>query len=133
VSYEGRQAMAFRTNAAGALVAFVGAHARGITIDGRRWEFADQNLPLVAWAPVAAERRVDGGAILQAVVHSEGVVRVPLADLPRELAVFAEGATPGSRGDLVVSRVDDDALVLEIKPSQAGRWLWVVPTAEAAQ
>ncbi|MCU0961740.1 MAG: hypothetical protein MUF48_16725 [Pirellulaceae bacterium] len=131
VSYAGRQAMAFRTDAAGTLIGFVGAHTRRIQIDGRSWEFADRELPLVAWSPVAAERRVEGGAVLQVVVHGEGAVRVPWAELPRDLTVFAEGPTPGSRGQPVVSRVEDDALVLEINPSCAGRWLWVVPAAAA--
>jgi hypothetical protein len=130
VTYHGQQAVALRTNAAGELIAFAGANCQGITIDGRSWEFADQPLALIAWTPVAPERRVPDGAVFQMAVHGQGAVRIPLADLPRNLRVVAEGATPGSRGHDVASRVEQDTLVLDIQPADSGRWLWGVPGSE---
>ncbi|MBM3476551.1 MAG: hypothetical protein FJX75_25030, partial [Armatimonadetes bacterium] len=65
VTYHGGQALAFRVDAEGRLAAFCGAGARSITIDGRETVYADQPMPLVSWAPVAEERRVPGGAVMQ--------------------------------------------------------------------
>jgi len=50
-----------------------------------------------------------------------------LADLPRNLEIIAEGATPGSRGHSVTSHMEDNTLVLDIGPNDSGRWLWAVP------
>ncbi len=124
VTYDGHQTVAWRVNDAGDLIAFAGIRCRGITVNGRTFEFADTPLAMIAWTPVAAERRVPGGAVFQAAVHGQGTVRIPLGDLPPNLEVFAEGPTPGSRGQAVPSRIEDRTLVLEIGPNEAGRWLW---------
>ena len=126
VTYAGRQAVAFRVNSAGDLIGFAGAHANEITIDGRTFKFAEQPVPMIAWNPVPAIRQIPGGAIFQAIVHAQGIIRLPLADLPGNLQVYAQGATPGSRGHRVTSRAEDQTLVLEIGPNDAGRWLWGV-------
>ena len=81
-------------------------------------------MPVIAWGPVAAERRIPGGAVFQAIVLGQGTVRIPSADLPRNLEIIAEGPTPGSRGHVVTSRVEDNTLVLDIGPNDSGRWLW---------
>lgn len=126
VTYRGQQSVAFRLSGAGELIGFSGANCQGITINGRSWEFADRPIPLIAWTPVSAARQIPGGAVFQVVVHGQGEVRIPLAELPRNLRMIAEGATPGSRGHEVASRVEDDRLVLDIQPTDAGRWLWGV-------
>ncbi len=127
VTYSGRQAMTFRVDDKGHLIAFAGAGCRRITIDGRETVFADRDLPLIAWAPVAAERRVDGGALLQIMVHGSGVVRLPAVDLPDGLQIVAEGPTPGSRGEVVPSRRENGEIVVTVAPAQSGRWMYGVP------
>ncbi|MGB9626734.1 MAG: hypothetical protein ACPMAQ_17920, partial [Phycisphaerae bacterium] len=127
VTYSGRQAMTFRVDDRGRLIAFAGAGCRRITIDGRETAFADQDLPLVAWAPVAGQRRVDGGALLQILVQGSGVVRLPAVDLPGELQILAEGPTPGSRGEGVPSRRENGEIVVTVAPAQSGRWMYAVP------
>jgi hypothetical protein len=124
VTYQGRQAMAFRTNAAGVLIGFVGANCNTITVDGREFTFAEKPLPMIAWSPVVASRQIPGGAVWQAVVLSQGQVRIPLGDLPGNVQVVAEGPTPGSRGHAVSARIEADTLVLDIGPNDVGRWLW---------
>jgi hypothetical protein len=127
VSYRGGQALAFRVDAEGRLVAFCGAGARSITIDGREAVYADQPMPLVSWAPVAEERRVPGGAVTQVLVHGGGLVRIPAAGLPTNAKVFAEGATPGSRGNAIEARREGDALVIPQPEAAQGKWMYVVP------
>ena len=127
VTYGGRQAVAFRVNSAGDLIGFAGVNCNEITIDGRKFKFAEQPVPVIAWGPVAAARQIPGGAVFQAIVHGQGTIRIPLADLPRNLEIIAEGATPGSRGHGVTSRIEDNTLVLDIGPNDSGRWLWGVP------
>ena len=127
VEYEGKQAMAFRVNERGELIAFAGSQAREVTIDGRQFQFADAPFWQVAWAPVSEERQVDGGALLQIMAHGQGLLRIPKGDLPDELTIVAQGPTPGSRGHEVPSQWDAGALVFEVTGKESGRWLWVVP------
>jgi len=127
VDYRGHGAMTFRVDAEGDLVAFAGAGSTRITIDGRTFEFADVELPQVAWAPVIKSRRVEGGAVLQAFAHGPATLRIPAKALPGNVVVVAEGPTPGSRGDVVPARVEEDILIVEVPPQAARRWLYVVP------
>jgi hypothetical protein len=78
VTFEGRLAMAFRLDDAGSLAAFAGYGCRQVMIDGREFVFASRPLSLVAWAPVLAQRRVPGGAILEVWSHGEADVSLPL-------------------------------------------------------
>jgi hypothetical protein len=50
-----------------------------------------------------------------------------LGSLPPSLKLFTEGATPGSRGQEVASRVENGQLIIDVEPQLAGRWLWGVP------
>jgi hypothetical protein len=129
VTYAGRQAVTFRVDARGHLIAFAGAGCRKITIDGCEIVFADQDLPLIAWAPVANERRVDGGAVLQIMVHGSGTIRLPAAGLPDDLRIVAEGRLPGSRGDLLPSRRENGAIVFTVTGQQSGHGMYGVPQA----
>ncbi len=130
VTYQGRQAMTFRVNQDGDLAAFAGAGSTSITIDGREFVFSDRPLPMVSWAPVAKERRVDGGAVLQIMVHGQGQLRIPKADLPEDIEMVAEGSTPGSRGHAVASRWENGTLMVEMSAKESGRWLWGLPRAK---
>ncbi|MGC8792043.1 MAG: hypothetical protein ACP5U2_01470, partial [Bryobacteraceae bacterium] len=131
VTYEGEGAVAFRVNGQGELIAFVGQRAREITVDGRRTVFASQPLELIAWAPVAAPRRVPGGAVLQIIASGEGTVRIPLASVASPVELVAEGPTPGSRGASVPSRVQDGHLVFTLGKEIQGRSLYVAPAHQS--
>jgi hypothetical protein len=126
VTYEGEHALAFRAGASGELEAFAGHQARQITVDGRTTVFADHAFEVVAWAPVAEARRVVGGAVLQILARGSGTLRIPVRGLASSATVYAEGATPGSRGQRVPARIESGALVVEITPGMSGRWLYVV-------
>ncbi len=127
VTYEGTQAVAFRVGADGALTAFCGMDSRQITVDGTTTVFADQNMPLVMWAPIPEQRRVPHGGVMLLRVHGTGTVRFPAKGLPEAVEVVAEGATAGSRGEVLASRREGDALIVDIGAGKSERWLYVVP------
>jgi hypothetical protein len=115
----------FRVDAQGSLVAFAGHDCRQITIDGRTTVFAETALPLVTFSPIAPFRRVPGGAIAEVTIHGAGTVRIPAGQLPGKVKLFAEGATPGSKGSEVACQRDDRILVIRITPAESGRRLWI--------
>lgn len=127
VSYEGSGAMAFRVDDQGQLVAFAGRGSNAITVDGRTTTFADGPLPLVVFAPLAESRRVPGGAIAEAVIQGTGNVRLPATGLPAAVRLFAEGPTPGSKGDEVPHERIEQAIAIDVTPAISGRRLWIVP------
>jgi hypothetical protein len=111
----------------GELLAFAGHHCRSLAVDGRETVFAAGEVSEIGWAPVPPERRVPGGAMLQARVTGRGEVRLPAAGLSAGAALIAEGAAPGSRGQPVPCRRGGDALVFEVDAATSGRWLYAVP------
>ncbi|HQK93753.1 MAG TPA: hypothetical protein PLD23_09635 [Armatimonadota bacterium] len=127
VDYEGHGAMSFRTGAGGDLIAFAGHGCREITIDGRRFEFTPQPAGTVGWAPVSPSRRVANGAALIVQCDAPGPLRVPLVAGEAPMVFFAEGALPGQKGVHVESRIEGDAVIIEITPESAGRWIYGVP------
>jgi len=128
VTYDGVQAMAFRVDAGGNLIAFAGAGCQEITLDGQTTIFADQPIPQIAWAPIPEVRRVPNGAILQVRVHGTGTIRLPARSLPENLELVAEGPTPGSRGEVIPSQREGDALVFRAEGAASGRWVYGVET-----
>lgn len=129
VTYDGEQAMAFRVDAEGNLIAFTGSAADRITVDGKTTVFADARLPGIAWAPVGEERRVDGGAVMQVLVYGGGAVRIPAVGLPEKIALIAEGVKPGSRGEEVPAEISEGSLAFTLPGHLSGRWLYVVPAS----
>jgi len=127
VDYDGRNAVAFRMNEAGNLIAFAGSGSATIVVDGIAHAFGDEPFGQAAWAPVAEARRVPGGAILQILARGKGPLRIPATHLPEDLQVFAEGPAPGSRGNPVESHREGDTLVIEIGGGSSGRWLYAIP------
>ena len=119
--------MAFRLDEQGNLVAFAGNQTNQITVNGRVFVFSDAPLPQIGWGPVEPKRRVPGGAVLQILIHGTGQVRIPITSIFNPVQVFAEGVTPGSRGNEVSARLQEGQLFLEISPEVSGRWLYVVP------
>jgi hypothetical protein len=118
--------MAFRVDAEGRLTAFAGGGSREITVDGKRTLFAEQPVDSIGWAPVAAMRRVPGGAVLQIKVRGAGTVHIPVADVKAPLALVAEGDKPGSRGQSVPATQEQGVLTFQLTPELNGRWLYAV-------
>ncbi len=96
VSYAGAGALTFRVDDAGRLAAFAGNRSREITIDGRRTEFADQEMEQIGWAPVAAARRVPNGAVMQIFARGSGRVRIPAADVAEGAAWWWKEPSPAA-------------------------------------
>lgn len=126
VTYSGGGAMAFRQGAGGGLIAFAGSETAGITVDGRQYAFAAKPLAQLAFAPVAAGRRVPGGAVMQILAAGEGAVTIPVAEGGGAAKLVAEGATPGSRGAEVASRLEGGRLTFTLTPEISGKWLYLV-------
>ena len=127
VTFTGEHAVAFRIDGDGNLIAFAGRKCHEITVDGRRTVFADGDVDEIGWAPVAAARRVGGGAVIQIQVAGTGMVRIPVAGLPSSLTLFAEGPKPGSRGERIPCSREGDILVFAATNALRGRWLYGVP------
>ncbi len=131
VSFEGEQCLAFRADADGRPNAFCGLGCNQITINGKTTVFADAPMPLVAWAPIEPNCRTEANAVLRVRVHGAGTVRIPAGSLPQHVQVFAEGPTPGSRGPVVENKIENDTLILTLKPAETNRWFYVVAGADS--
>ncbi len=125
VSYSGTNAVTFRVDEQKQLVAFAGENTNAITVDGATTTFADAPLPLVAWGPVDASRQIEGGAVMQMIVHGGGMVRIPVAGVAGDVELVAQGATLGSRGDVVPATFEKGVLTFDVQAGQ-GRWLYLV-------
>ena len=119
--------MAFRVDQQGNLVAFAGHGCRQITVDGRTTVFAETPLPLVMFAPLAAARRVPGGAVGEVSIGGLGAVRIPFHGLPEKARLYAEGPLPGSKGAEASFQRDGTALVLRTTPAESARRIWIAP------
>ena len=127
VDFIGQHAVAFRLDGEGNLIAFAGRKCHEISIDERKTVFADADVDEIAWAPVAAARRVKGGGVIQIQVVGTGTVRIPAAGLPARMALYAEGPKPGSRGARVPCTREGNDLVFTMINELRGRWLYGVP------
>lgn len=125
VTYNGTWAMAFKM-VGGEMAAFAGSGCKGITVDGKEYKFSDDVIWGLYFAPVAEERRVPGGAVMQILVRSKGKIRIPAAGLAKDVKLVAEGSIPGSRGETLACEVKDGWLAFEVGDAQVGRWLYVV-------
>jgi hypothetical protein len=101
-------------------------NTRQITIDGRTTVFAEKPMPLISYAPVPPERRVENGAVMQLMIHGAGEVRIPASDLPVNVELVAQGPKPGSRGGVIPCRVENGTLIFTAGPN-TGIWLFAVP------
>jgi hypothetical protein len=127
IDYHGDYILAVRPDDAGNIIAFAGHWADRITIDGRETIFADKPMQTICWAPVAEARRVDDGAIMQIKANGEGTARIPAPGLPESVKLFAEGPTPGSRGEEISFTREGDTLVIPGPQKTGMRWIYVVP------
>lgn len=127
VDYVGHGVMTFRVDGAGNLIGFAGQACSEITVDGKRWRFADGPSGAVAWAPIRDDCRVEGGAVMVIFAGVDGELRVPAVGLPTTVAVVAEGPKPGSRGRVLPSRTENGALIVTLEPGHPYGPLYVVP------
>ena len=88
-----RRCVSFRRRRdTGGLLAAAGAIESALTAGPTT--FADQPMALIAWAPVDAARRVDGGAVMQILAHGSGDVHIPVGNPTGPMDLIQEGATP---------------------------------------
>lgn len=127
VTYDGSRAVAFRTDDKGELISFSGIGCSGITIDGKKTIFSENPLSMIAFAPIAKERKVKDGAVMQVFLSGSGEVRIPAPILDKDVQVFTEGKKPGSGGEPVTCTREGSYLVIGLTPEVSGRWLYVVP------
>ncbi len=125
VTYSGQEAMTFLVDKQASLIAFAGSQCHKIKVDGKETVFADADISQIAWAPVASNRRVAGGAIVQIMVNGSGVIRIPAIDLPANAQLYVEGVQPGSRGVKLPCKIENGTLIFSVTGADSGRWLYV--------
>lgn len=131
VTVDTKGAVTFRVDEQGELVAFCGADCTEIKVDDNHARFAERigehPIALVMWAPIAPERRVPGGAVMELQVH--GAARLMLSEklFPRAFRLYLEGTTPGSKGRELPFRREEGKVVIDVLPELSGRWIFVVP------
>jgi hypothetical protein len=129
VTYEGKLLLAFRLSADGRLLAFGGYDSASIRINGRQVIFADRPMGHLAWAPVAPERRVPKGALMEIWASGEARLSIPLpSELSAARLVF-QGTRPGSAGDAIPLEVHDGCVHFEAKASWPRKHLYLLPGA----
>jgi len=124
VNFDGSLAVAFRLDARGRLVAFAGYNCGSISIDGRKYEFADKPVALAAWSAVSPERRVPGGAVMELWAQADAEFNVPLPEGISKGRLFNVGVRPGSVGGAAPCTCEDGSL--RFKSQAGGRHLFFV-------
>jgi hypothetical protein len=97
ITYKGSLAVAFRLGE-NSLAAFAGHNCQNITIDGTTFTFAEKPAPLVAWAPVATERKSPRGALMELWAHADTTISIPLPNGASTARLFFQGGAPGVFG-----------------------------------
>jgi len=119
VRYRGRLLVAFQVGRDNELEAFGGYDCASIHLNGVEHRFAEQPAAHLAWAPVAENRRVPGGAVIEIWAASMGPVRIPMADGAARGRLFLAGTAPGVLGEELECALRDGALVFD--PASQGR------------
>ncbi|MDD3587510.1 MAG: hypothetical protein PHQ75_10050 [Thermoguttaceae bacterium] len=104
IGYAGSRMVAWRLDKDNRLIAFYGKRTKSIEIDGKVFVFCDEPLIEIAWAPVAKERRVPRGAVLEIWTSNQAHVHIPLYD-------------PGWKKVRVFERTDEGICTQELKNS----------------
>jgi hypothetical protein len=117
VSYQGRLVVAFCPGPNHSLSAFGGYQCQAITLDGVEHPFADAVMDHLAWAPVAENRRVPGGAIMEIWATGEATLRIPLPD-GKGSRLFRHGARPGVLGEEVKMSIENHHVVFQVKRAE---------------
>ena len=124
VSFTGDMLVAFRVEGQ-KLLAFDGRDCREITIDGTRYQFADENIKYLAWTPVAPQRQLPGGAFFQIYLEGQGEVSIPLETDLRKLEMYTEGVVKGTLGKSIPFKYKQGMISLELDGGNTGQWLYV--------
>lgn len=124
VDYEGSGAVAFRLDRDGNLIAFAGQDSDAITIDGRRFVFAESPVGQIGWAPVPENRQVKNGAKFMVFCDTVGNIRIPAGLLPENVAFYAEGGLPGQKGESIPCKREGGCLVIRITEAVRSRWIF---------
>ena len=101
------------------MTAFGGYDCTSIHLDGVDHTFAERPIAHLAWAPVAENRRVPGGAVIEIWVASGGPVRIPAANRAIRGRLFHAGSAPGVLGEELKCASSNG--MLRFDPASQGR------------
>ena len=126
ISYDGRLILAFNTDAEDNLIAFEGHDCNQITIDGKFYKLSDKKQNLIAWAPVSSERRITDKAFFQIFFEASGDIFIPFKKIYKNMKLFKEGNSPGSKGEEIPFELQKGILKLFADKTNANCWLYMV-------
>lgn len=121
--YQGNRIVAFRLDDQKNLIAFHGHACSEVTIDGRTYTFAESPISQISWAPVASERRVPGGAIMEIWTHGQVKVRIPIAEPVQTTAKLVGRGVAGKCGGIGNATIHDGVVEFTAPPHPASFWL----------
>lgn len=122
VDYEGIGAVAFRLNDAGELIAFAGQGCSSITINGKKFEFAENPVGQIGWAPITESRQIENGAKLIFFCTNVGNFRIPA--IYKDMSFYTEGSLPGQKGQPVSCKRENEHFVIGITEASVHRWIF---------
>ena len=125
IDYRGRSVVAFRLLDQ-VLAAFGGYDCAVITVNGVEHRFADHPMGHLAWAPVAENRQVPGGARLEIWTAGEATLRIPLPAYPGKRRLFRQGARLGSIGGEIPLTIEGNVAVFSAKQNWGMAHLYVL-------
>ncbi len=123
VCYQGNRIVAFRLNDQKQLIAFHGHACSEIEIDGQKYTFAESSISQISWAPVAAERRVPGGVIMEIWTHGQVKVRIPITESVQATAKLVGRGMAGKCGGIGNATIHDGVVEFTAPPTPASFWL----------
>jgi hypothetical protein len=117
VSYNGRLTMAFRMNDRKELIAFEGENCKEVTIDGRKYQFADSPLQKIAFAPSLDESKKE----LKVLVRGKGTVSIPLTEKmnPQKLRMV------GNQGKPIHFKITNKSIQFDADQLTAHKWMTI--------
>ncbi|MCX8107729.1 MAG: hypothetical protein N3G20_02885, partial [Verrucomicrobiae bacterium] len=126
ITYKGTLVTAFRLEDDKRLAAFAGYDCVGIEIDGRKFIVADRTLAFLAWATVAPNRRVAGGATLELWVQGRATVSLPLPLGMRGSRLMLADVQPGLVSRELPGSFNNSVLTFQADPDGAQGHLYVI-------
>lgn len=118
VDYSGTGIVGFRVGQSGGLVAFYGTGANRIGLDGREYVLSESPFERIAFSPVAPERRVAGGAVLEIWTTGTGTLRLPLEESLDGARLYRRRGM-ASCGEEVPSKIADGVLEFDTQGAAA--------------
>ena len=70
--------------------------------------------------------KLENGAILIVFCDTACSMRIPAKSLPENIIFYAEGDSPGQKGEPVFSKHEGDYITIKISDTTAGRWIFGV-------